>query len=78
MPIEMAKSMQMPTIGGFIVDALEGKLQKGLKDVVRWRPETAVDRDWKFTQNRYGGPDKLMNFQDVKPEQWTQIGETES
>ncbi|KAJ5820060.1 hypothetical protein N7474_005651 [Penicillium riverlandense] len=71
-------AMQMPTIGGFIVDALEGRLQKELKDVVRWRPETSVDRDWRSTQNRYGGPDKLMDFQDVKPDQWTQIEETES
>ncbi|KAJ5396836.1 hypothetical protein N7509_004949 [Penicillium cosmopolitanum] len=47
-------AMQMPTIGGFIVDALEGKLQKELKDVVRWRPELAVNRDWKSTQNRFG------------------------
>ncbi|CAI7595841.1 unnamed protein product [Penicillium pancosmium] len=66
-------AMQMPTIGGFIVDALEGKLSKELKDVVRWRPELAVNRDWKSTQNRFGGPNKLMDFQDVKNDKWTQI-----
>ncbi|KAJ6009162.1 hypothetical protein N7499_000884 [Penicillium canescens] len=67
-------AMQMPTIGGFIADALEGKLQKELKEVVRWRPEIAIDRDWKSTQNRFGGPDKLMDFQDVKADGWTDIG----
>lgn len=66
-------AMQMPTIGGFIADALEGKLQKELVDVVRWRPEIAVNRDWWSTQNRFGGPDKLMNFQDVKDNEWTHI-----
>ncbi|KAJ5115801.1 hypothetical protein N7456_000149 [Penicillium angulare] len=66
-------AMQMPTIGGFISDALEGRLQKELKDVVRWRPEIAVDRDWHSTQNRSGGPDRIMDFQSVKDDEWTQI-----
>lgn len=66
-------AMQMPTIGGFISDALEGKLQTELRDVVRWRPETAVDRDWQSTQNRFGGPNKLMDFQNVKKDEWTEI-----
>jgi sarcosine oxidase/L-pipecolate oxidase len=66
-------AMQMPTIGGFIADALEGKLQKELEEVVKWRPEIAVDRDWWSTQDRFGGPDKLMDFQDVKDNAWTHI-----
>ncbi|KAJ6111886.1 hypothetical protein N7523_007947 [Penicillium sp. IBT 18751x] len=70
-------AMQMPTIGGFISDALEGKLQKELKHVVRWRPETAVDRDWHSTQNRFGGPDRVMDFQDIKENEWTRIHETD-
>lgn len=68
-------AMQMPSIGGFIVDALEGKLQEELKDVVRWRPEIAIDRDWWSTQNRFGGPDKLMDFQDLKDDGWTKIAQ---
>lgn len=68
-------AMQMPAIGGFISDVLEGKLPKELKGLVRWRPEIAVDRDWKSTQNRFGGPGILMDFQDVKAHEWTQIGE---
>ncbi|PYH97084.1 FAD dependent oxidoreductase [Aspergillus ellipticus CBS 707.79] len=66
-------AMQMPTIGGFIADALEGHLQEELKHVVRWRPETAVDRDWKSTQNRFGGPDVVMDFQTVGETEWTKI-----
>jgi glycine/D-amino acid oxidase-like deaminating enzyme len=68
-------AMQMPTVGGFIVDALEGELVNELKDVVRWRPDLAVNRDWKSTQNRFGGPNRMMDFQDVKEDGWTQIGE---
>ncbi|KUM64933.1 hypothetical protein ACN42_g2159 [Penicillium freii] len=71
-------AMQMPAIGGFISDVLEGKLPKELKGLVRWRPEIAVDRDWKSTQNRFGGPGILMDFQDVKAHEWTQIGEGNS
>ncbi|KAJ5652143.1 hypothetical protein N7507_009569 [Penicillium longicatenatum] len=70
-------AMQMPTIGGFISDALEGHLQKELKSVVRWRPETAVNRDWHSTQNRFGGPDKIMDFQKLNEDEWTQIQENE-
>lgn len=55
-------AMQMPTIGGFIADALEGTLQKELGYVVRWRPEAAAHRDWRSTQDRFGGPFKIMNF----------------
>ncbi|EAW11581.1 NAD(P)/FAD-dependent oxidoreductase [Aspergillus clavatus NRRL 1] len=66
-------AMQMPTIGGFIADALEGSLQKDLKDVVRWRPETAVGRDWRATQNRFGGPGQIMDFQNLEEGQWTRI-----
>lgn len=70
-------AMQMPSIGGFISDALEGNLQKELKHVVRWRPETAVDRDWHSTQNRFGGPDKIMDFHKLNENEWTQIQESE-
>lgn len=69
-------AMQMPTIGGFIADALEGSLQRELKHVVRWRPEIAVHRDWRSTQNRYGGPFKVMDFQEVGENEWTKIVES--
>lgn len=66
-------AMQMPTIGGFIADALEGTLQKELGYVVRWRPEAAAHRDWRSTQDRFGGPFKIMNFQEVGDNDWTMI-----
>lgn len=66
-------AMQMPTVGSFICDALEGKLQQELSDVVRWRPEIAVDRDWHATQNRFGGPNRVMDFQEIRDDQWTRI-----
>ena len=69
-------AMQMPTIGGFIADALEGSLQEELKRVVRWRPVIAVHRDWRSTQNRYGGPFKVMDFQKVGENGWTKIVES--
>lgn len=67
-------AMQMPTIGGFIADALEGRLQEEVKPAVRWRPETAVHRDWSDTQNRFGGPNRVMDFQDVGENEWTCVG----
>lgn len=69
-------AMQIPTIGGFIADALEGRLQSELKSVCRWRPEMAVGRDWKSTQHRFGGPDKVMDFQDVGDGGWTKVGDS--
>ncbi|KAL3451408.1 FAD dependent oxidoreductase [Aspergillus insuetus] len=66
-------AMQMPAIGGFIVDALEGNLTDEVKDIVRWRPEMAVGRDWSSTQGRHGGPEKMMDFQYVKQDEWTHI-----
>ena len=62
----------IPAIGGFIVDRMEGKLDKKMAKAFRWRPETAVDRDWEDTQGRFGGPNKVMDFQKVK--EWTKIG----
>ncbi|KAL4805908.1 FAD dependent oxidoreductase [Aspergillus unguis] len=66
-------AMQMPSIGGFVVDALEGRLNEMVKGVVRWRPETAVNRDWRSTQGRFGGEDRVMDFQEVKEDGWTSI-----
>lgn len=54
-----------------MADVIEGTLDQKLKAAFRWRPETAVDRDWDDVQNRRGGPNKVMHFGDVK--EWTQI-----
>ena len=64
----------IPAIGGFIVDAMEDKLDPIMKESFRWRPETAVNRDWKDLQGRFGpeGSNKVMGFNEVK--EWTTFG----
>lgn len=66
--------MHIPVIGRYIVDAMEGKLDRRMRHSWRWRPETAVNREWKHTQGRFGGGNKVMDFQDVKEGEWTTIG----
>ncbi|KAL2075180.1 hypothetical protein VTL71DRAFT_122 [Oculimacula yallundae] len=63
--------MHITSIGGFIADAMEGCLDADLKKAFRWRPETAVGRNWSDVQDRMGGPNKVMDFGDVK--EWTEI-----
>ncbi|KAF9629617.1 FAD dependent oxidoreductase [Lasiodiplodia theobromae] len=65
--------MQIPIIGSYVADALEDKLDERMKRCWRWRPETAVGRDWKDRQGRWGGTNKVMDFQDVKEGEWTNI-----
>ncbi|KAI1617298.1 oxygen oxidoreductase [Exophiala viscosa] len=61
----------IPSIGAFIADALDGNLEPRLKKSFRWRPETAVNRNWEDTQGRFGGPNTIMDLQDVTS--WTDI-----
>ncbi|KAL4772470.1 FAD dependent oxidoreductase [Aspergillus nidulans var. acristatus] len=65
--------MMMPAVGIAIKQRLEGVLDEKLKYAFRWRPETAVHRDWRDTQDRFGGTGTVRNFQDV--EAWTRVGE---
>ena len=65
--------MQVPVIGGYIVDCLEGMLDPRMAKAWRWRPETAVERNWKDTQGRFGGSNAVMDFQQVKDSEWTTI-----
>ncbi|KAL4966713.1 NAD(P)/FAD-dependent oxidoreductase [Aspergillus stella-maris] len=64
--------MMMPAIGVAVQQALEGKLERRLKHAFRWRPETAVDRDWRDTQHRHGGDGTIGDFQKVYA--WTHVG----
>jgi sarcosine oxidase/L-pipecolate oxidase len=61
--------MQIPVIGKYIADCLEGQLDPRMATAWRWRPETAVNRAWKDTQGRFGGSNTVRDFQDVK--EWT-------
>jgi sarcosine oxidase/L-pipecolate oxidase len=64
--------MHIPAIGGFIADSMEGCLDQRLKHAFRWRPEIAADPNWvNNTLGRFGGPNKVMDFQEVKG--WTNI-----
>lgn len=65
--------MHITSVGGFVVDLIEGGLESRLQDAFRWRPETAIDRDWENVQGRRGGPNKVMNFGDVGEDEWTNL-----
>ncbi|EYE92074.1 NAD(P)/FAD-dependent oxidoreductase [Aspergillus ruber CBS 135680] len=61
----------LPSIGGIIVDALEDKVAPKIHDLVKWDPEIGKNRNWKDTLGRFGGPNKVMDFHDVK--EWTNV-----
>jgi sarcosine oxidase/L-pipecolate oxidase len=63
--------MHITSVGGYVVDTLEGKLDPRLKQAFRWRPETAVNRNWDDVQSRRGGPNTVMDFGTV--DRWTNI-----
>lgn len=65
--------MHIPTIGGYIADCLEAKLDSRMEQSWRWRPETAVGRDWTDVQGRMGGSYRVLDLQDVKDGEWTSI-----
>ena len=66
--------MTCPAIGVLVTDILhsKGEVEERVKQVLRWRPETAVNRDWWDAQGRYGADGKVMDLRDVK--EWTSIG----
>jgi len=63
----------IPAIGGVIADCLEDRMDEQMKHLFRWRPETAVNRDWTDLQSRFGpdGSNHVMDLQKV--EGWTSI-----
>ncbi|KAF2146159.1 uncharacterized protein K452DRAFT_294763 [Aplosporella prunicola CBS 121167] len=65
--------MHIPVIGGYIADAMEGRLEDRMQRSWRWRPETAVDRNWEDTQGRFGGDNVVMDLRNVGEDQWTCI-----
>lgn len=60
-------------IVGYIADCLEGKLDPRMHKVWRWRPETAVGRDWEDVQGKMGGSYKVVNLADIPEAEWTKI-----
>jgi sarcosine oxidase / L-pipecolate oxidase len=65
----------MPAIGKFVVDLIKGRLDGRMKKAMRWRPETAINRNWFDTQGRFGANGKVMEFKDVSG--WTNINKIE-
>lgn len=63
----------LPSIGSLIVDTLEGNVPSNIRGVVKWNPAGAVNRNWGDKLGRYGGPNKVMDFQHVK--EWTNFEE---
>ncbi|KAB8275545.1 FAD dependent oxidoreductase [Aspergillus minisclerotigenes] len=61
----------LPSIGNLIVDAIEDKVPEKVHKLTRWSPDIAVDRKWRDTLGRFGGPNRVMDFHDVK--EWTNV-----
>jgi sarcosine oxidase / L-pipecolate oxidase len=65
--------MHIVTIGSYIADCMEGCLDQRMARSWRWRPETAVNRDWRDVQDRAGGSYSVLNLADFKDDEWTTI-----
>ncbi|KAI0549874.1 fructosyl-amino acid oxidase [Xylaria curta] len=64
----------MPAMGQVVLEFLESKVDDRTRRAFRWRPETAVDRNWWDVQGRWGARGEVMDFNDVRG--WTTIGES--
>lgn len=64
----------IPGIGSVVADCMEGVMDEDVKKAFRWRPETAVDRDWRDRSGRWGVEagkgDEVMDFGDVGETDW--------
>lgn len=63
--------MNMPAIGKIVRSIIENNEPEIFKKVFRWRPETAISRDFSDTQGRFGAHNKVMDFQKV--ETWVDL-----
>ena len=67
--------MHIPSIGGYVADAVEEKLEERMSRSFGWRPEMVRDGRWvEETLGRFGGPNRVMDFQ-VDVQGWTEIPE---
>lgn len=64
--------MNAPAVGILVADLLEDRLEERMAKALRWRPETAVDRDWFDTQGRFGGADKVVDLGEIPDDDWTE------
>lgn len=65
--------MHITSVSGYVADVLEGRLDERLKRAFRWRPETAVGRNWRDVLSRRGGPNRVMDFGEVGEGEWADI-----
>ena len=63
----------LPAIGSVIADCLEDCMDVKQKQLFQWRPQIAVDHDWRSPLHRFGpeGSNHVMDFQKVQG--WTDI-----
>ena len=68
----------IPAVGGVIADCLEDRMDPKMMHRFSWRPETAVNRNWRDVQDRFGpkGSNHVMDFQKIT--EWTSIEYAES
>jgi sarcosine oxidase/L-pipecolate oxidase len=65
--------MHIPSIGGFIVDCMENKLEPKFAKSWRWRPETASKFWGRDILNRFGAGNKMLDVSETDIEGWTEI-----
>ncbi|KAI1407643.1 fructosyl amine:oxygen oxidoreductase [Hypoxylon sp. FL1857] len=63
----------MQAMGQVVREFLEGRVDERTRRAFRWRPETAVDRNWWDVQDRWGADGKVMDINDIQG--WTRIGD---
>ncbi|KAK8087267.1 hypothetical protein PG994_002241 [Apiospora phragmitis] len=62
--------MNSPAVGILVADLLEDRLEERMAKSLRWRPETAADRDWFDTQGRFGGSGKVVDLSEIPDGDW--------
>ncbi|KAI0835873.1 fructosyl amine:oxygen oxidoreductase [Hypoxylon sp. FL0890] len=63
----------MPAMGQVVLEFLEGRVDERTRRAFRWRPETAVDRNWWDVQDRWGAEGRVMDINNIQG--WTRVGE---
>lgn len=50
---------------------MEGRVPQKVHEIVKWNPAIAANRNWGDTLGRFGGPNRVMDFHNVK--EWTDV-----
>lgn len=50
---------------------MEDKTPAKIHKLIRWSPEIAINRNWGDRLGRFGGPNRVMDFNEVK--EWTNV-----